>query len=315
MLARSPLLAPVFIAVAAGAWGVYWLPQRALENAGLTGGWATLVQYLVPLILLAPVAVWRIRRGRRSGAGLPVFGLLLGGGIVCYANSFLLTDVVRALLLFYLIAVWATLIEAVVLRRRVSGLRVVTLLLAFGGIWVAFSEAGGWPIPRNAGDWLALAGGIAVAAGTAVISSSRSPGVFAPLFSFFLYGTPVAVICCALLADVLGPPPDAPSVIALLPWVVLMSVAFLIPSNCALTWGATQVPPGVFGILILSEIVVGLVSAALLAAEPFGWHEGLGGMMVLAAGLLEVIWPLTRPGRTAGSCSTRATIEGGPETR
>ena len=300
MPARSPLLAPVLIAVAAGAWGVYWLPQRALESAGLTGGWATLTQYLVPLILLAPVAVWRFRRGRASGAGLPAFGLLLGGGIVCYANSFLLTDVVRALLLFYLTAVWATLIEVLVLRRRVSAIRLVTLLLAFTGIWVVFGETGGWPIPRNAGDWLALAGGIAVAGGTAVISSARSPGVFAPLFSFFLYGTPVAVICCVALASALGPPPAVADAIALLPWVVLMA-AFLIPTNCALTWGATQVPPGTFGILILSEIVVGLASAALWAGERFGWREGLGGTMMLAAGVLEVLWPLIRPGRTAST--------------
>ena len=300
MLARSPLLAPVLIAVAAGVWGVYWLPQRALEDAGMTGGWATLAQYLVPLALLTPVALWRARRGQRSGAGLPAFGLLLGGGIVCYANSFLLTDVVRALLLFYLTAAWATLIEALVFRQRVSVLRVVTLLLAFGGIWIVFSQAGGWPIPRNAGDWLALTGGIAVAAGTAVIFSTRSPGVFAPLYSFFLYGTPVAVICCVGLAGVLGPPPAAANVIALLPWVVLIA-AFLIPSNCALTWGATQVPPGMFGILILSEIVVGLMSAALWAGEPFGWREALGGTMMLAAGVLEVSWPFVRRKLAAGS--------------
>ena len=30
------------LAIAAGSWGVYWLPQRILEEGGLTGGWGEL---------------------------------------------------------------------------------------------------------------------------------------------------------------------------------------------------------------------------------------------------------------------------------
>ena len=190
MIARHPLFAPVLVVVAAGAWGVYWIPQRALESAGLTGGWSTLVQYVVPVILLAPIALWRVAHQRPSGFGHPAFGLLFGGGIVCYANSFLLTDVAHTLLLFYLTPVWGTVLEAVVLRRRITPLRVGTVLLALSGIWVVFSQAGGWPIPRNVGDWLALAGGLGVAAGVTIGARSPPPGVFAPLFAFSLYGTP-----------------------------------------------------------------------------------------------------------------------------
>lgn len=294
MIARHPLFAPVLVVVAAGAWGVYWIPQRALESAGLTGGWSTLVQYVVPVILLAPIALWRVAHQRPSGFGHPAFGLLFGGGIVCYANSFLLTDVAHTLLLFYLTPVWGTVLEAVVLRRRITPLRVGTVLLALSGIWVVFSQAGGWPIPRNVGDWLALAGGLGVAAGVTIGARSPPPGVFAPLFAFSLYGTPVAGLCCLLFADALGPPPTGATVLMLLPWVGLLAVVFLIPGNTALTWSSTKVAPGVFGILILSEIVVGLASAALWAGEPFGWREALGGTMVVIAGLLESAWPLIR---------------------
>ena len=31
------------LAIAAGSWGVYWLPQRILEDGGLTGGWGCLL--------------------------------------------------------------------------------------------------------------------------------------------------------------------------------------------------------------------------------------------------------------------------------
>ena len=30
------------LAFSAGAWGIYWLPQRILVEGGLTGGWGTI---------------------------------------------------------------------------------------------------------------------------------------------------------------------------------------------------------------------------------------------------------------------------------
>ena len=65
--------------------------------------------------------------------------LLTGGGIVCYANSFLLTDVIRALLLFYLTPVWATLIEVFVLRAPPGWRRAITLPMSLAGVWIVIA--------------------------------------------------------------------------------------------------------------------------------------------------------------------------------
>ena len=35
----------IALAISAGAWGIYWLPQRILEEGGLTGGWGTCLLY------------------------------------------------------------------------------------------------------------------------------------------------------------------------------------------------------------------------------------------------------------------------------
>jgi len=151
-------------------------------------------------------------------------------------------------------------------------------------------------LPRNAGDWLALAGGFMIACGTARLNIVRPSGMFPQLFAYFLYGSVVAAVSAALLAGHLGPTPSGPTFLALLPWLVLLTIVFLIPSNAVLLWGAVRVSPGMFGILILAEIVVGMVSAALWSGEGFGWHEALGGAMILGAGLVEFLvlarrWP------------------------
>jgi drug/metabolite transporter (DMT)-like permease len=43
------------------------------------------------------------------------------------------------------------------------------------------------------------------------------------------------------------------------------------------------------GILLQLEAVVGIGSAALLAGEPFGARQALGALLVISAGLVEVI--------------------------
>lgn len=280
--------------LAAGSWGLYWIPQRALEEAGMTGGWGTITQYLMCIVLLAPIAAWRWRKGKQTGLGLPLAGLLMGGGIVCYANSFLLTDVMRALMLFYLTPVWATIIEVGLLRQPPGWQRAVSLPMSLIGVWVVIGEGTGLPLPQNAGDWLAVLGGGMFAAGAARVQVSRIDGVFPVLFAFFIYGGMFAVAQSFFLADELGPVPASETWIALAPWFLLLCVGFFLPTNTMITWSPTQLGTGLFGILILSELIFGTVSAAIWANEPFGWREISGSTLILVAGTLEVV---LAPGR------------------
>ena len=47
----------VALALSAGAWGIYWLPQRILEEGGLTGGWGTIAQMLIGVLVLLPFSI------------------------------------------------------------------------------------------------------------------------------------------------------------------------------------------------------------------------------------------------------------------
>ena len=52
--------------IAAGLWGLFWIPQRALEAGGLTGGWATISQMVYP-----EVAVFKFPNYDRSNVISP----------------------------------------------------------------------------------------------------------------------------------------------------------------------------------------------------------------------------------------------------
>ena len=282
--------------LAAGSWGLYWMPQRALEEAGMSGGWGTIAQYLLCTLLLVPIALIRWYRGQQTGLDLPLAGLLMGGGIVCYANSFLLTDVIRALLLFYLTPVWATMIEIGVLRQPPGWRRAVTLPLSLAGVWIVIGGETGLPLPENAGDWLALLGGAMFAAGAARVQVARIDGIFPMLFAFFLFGGAFAVAQSLLLAPQLGPVPPVGVWVVLAPWFLLLCVGFFLPTNVLVTWAPTQLGAGLFSILILSELIFGAISAAIWADEPFGWREVVGSTLILLAGVIEVVLARGRSG-------------------
>jgi len=279
----------IAVFISAGAWGLYWIPQRLLLDLGMTGGWGTVGQYLISFIVLTPVAIWRLSKGKEIGLQHWLCGLLLGSGAIFYANSFLVTEVIRALVFFYLAPLWASLIEAVFLKRRLKWSRVVTVTLALAGVWVAVGLEVGIPLPIYLGDWFGLIAGILITAGAARTEIEQPEGIFPLLFMVIIFGLFATVAQYPLLADALGAMPSTQNVMSSLPLLLGISLFFVLPTTAIIFWSPSKIGTGVFGILILSELVVGVISAALLTDEPFGWPQIVGTALILAAGVLEVI--------------------------
>ena len=276
--------------IAAGMWGLFWIPQRALEAGGLTGGWATISQMVIPFAMLLPISLWRLYKGQSFGLEYPLIGRLFGGGIACYANSFLLTDVVRALILFYITPVWTTIFEIVFLRQIPRFYRYITLVLALSGVWIVFGQEGVLPLPQNSGDWIALLGGILIAASAVRMEIKKPEGIYPILFSFFFYGGLFTLIQSYFLSDYLGDAPSIESWVTMLPWLILIAILFHIPTNIVILGAPSRIGAGIFSIIILFEIVVGTFSAAVLTDELIGWREILGSSFIIFAGLTEIIF-------------------------
>ncbi|MBD1136762.1 DMT family transporter [Pelagibacterales bacterium SAG-MED49] len=277
------------LAISAGAWGIYWLPQRILEEGGLTGGWGTIAQMIIGVILLLPIAIWRKAKGKTTGFEIPLTGILIGGGFICYALSFLLTDVVRALILFYMTPIWTTMFEILFLKKRPGIERVLTLTLALGGLWVVFSKQTVIPLPENSGDWLALAGGAIFSAGLVRLELIKTDGVFPIIFSFFFYGAIFNIIAGFLLKEYLGPIPPIEAFISMALFLVIISVFYFIPTGIVIFWSPSKLGAGLCSILFLSEIVVGVITSSILTNEPFGWREITGSTLIVIGGILAVV--------------------------
>ena len=131
---KTETLAKIACAYSGMVWGLFWIPLRTLEAAGITGLWATLVFYLAPLIAMSPMLVWRWKPFRDGGLGCSSPAWCRPAGLVLYSVSVLYTEVVKAMLLFYLTPIWSTLLARVVLGEAITPVRWVAMALGIGGI-------------------------------------------------------------------------------------------------------------------------------------------------------------------------------------
>lgn len=284
----SSIWPAIIVATASGAWGLYWLPVRALHEAGVPLAWVPALLYATPCVLLALAGLlWE-----RSGFTLrsAITGFLAGAALAFYTDALLLTEVVRVLIFFYLTPVWSTILERVFLGVRVSWLRIAAMVIGFSGMGIAVDVVSQDFLSRiNTGDILALASGIAWAWATLRIYSGPKGSAIALSTAFLAFGALVAVLLALLgLGDGAEATVDRGRIVALLPWFLAFGLLVVVPSSFAMMWGANILSPGLVGILLMTEVTVGTVSAALWAGETIGLREVAGLTMVTFAGVLEV---------------------------
>ncbi|MGB7271230.1 MAG: DMT family transporter [Albidovulum sp.] len=274
-------------------WGLFWIPLRALTDAGLHDLWVTTVYFLVPACLVLPILLLRWRSIWRGGVNLQLTVIASGAALTLYSASIVFTDIVRALMLFYLMPIWSILLARVVLGEQITAIRIAAMGLALAGMLILFGLGVSFPVPHNAGDWMGLAGGIFWAITMVRIRIHESENASIDLtIGFFAWGLILSTGVALCLAP--GHIPSFAQAPAVLPLLVLFMVFLVIPATFASLWGPKFLNPGIVGLLFMTEIVVGAISAALLAGEPFGYREAVGVTMIAGASLLEPLASLRR---------------------
>jgi drug/metabolite transporter (DMT)-like permease len=288
---RQTALPSIGLLTAALISGLYWLPLRQLEQAGLAGLWAPLS---ISLLAGVPLALFLLRRLKRSWADwrdLIAIGLLMGGAYSFYAAAFTLTDVVRVVLLFYLAPVWGALLELFVLRRALTLHRCASLALGIGGLLVILGAGNSFTLSANAGDALALAAGVFWSIGLLVVFRRTELGTCDQIAAQAAGAVMVVAVVAAI--GLFGHPTPSPTTFAAaLPWLLFVAIALTVPMWCLSLWASRHLPPTRTTLLFMIEVCIGAGSAALFSGDPFGWREGAGTGLIISAALVEIAQPL-----------------------
>jgi drug/metabolite transporter (DMT)-like permease len=294
---ERPLRASAALVVNALVWGTSWWPFRKLHDAGLHPLWATaLIFTLASLAIVAtrPRALGQLVR-------TPALWLLVvaaGTTNAAFNWAVVIGDVVRVVLLFYLMPVWTVLLARIVLGERLSTAAALRIALALAGaaivLWPggvgAGAGTGGWPLPRSLADWLGLIGGFSFAFNNVMLRREAGRPEEGRALAMFLGGAIVATLLVTALAGQ-GDAPwlPAPALAWLIPTAAL-TVLFLI-GNLALQYGAARLPANRTAVVMLTEVVFASASAIAFGGGTLTGRLALGGGLIVASALLAALSP------------------------
>jgi len=280
-------------------WGVSWWPFRQLNALGLHSLWATGLSFALATAL---ITFWRPRAWRALATRPALVWLVLASGAtnVAFNWGVMIGEVVRVVLLFYLMPVWAALLARWLLGERITAAIMARMALALAGAAIVLYQPGmGWPVPASLADWLGLSGGVAFAAVNVLLRRNADSTDEARALALFVGGGVVALGLAALLAGagtIAAPPAPAPLWIA---GTVGLALA-LLAGNLALQYAAARLPASVTALVMLSEIVFAALTSVWLGGESLTARTLAGGTLIVVAAALAAMPRRRRLSRAAG---------------
>jgi drug/metabolite transporter (DMT)-like permease len=209
-------------------------------------------------------------------------------------------DVVRVVLLFYLMPTWSLLLAWWLLGERPTRGALMRLSLALVGVLLVLKTPDSpWPLPQDVSDVLALLAGLSFALTNIWLLRLQHTPDSSRMLAMFGGGALMALTCAVLatwtgvIPEVSGLPtfarPDDAFAIQTAttwaPYVLGLSAAFLV-SNFTLQYGAARLSAHTTAMVMMSEVVFASVSSVALGASALTWRVGLGGGMIVLAALL-----------------------------
>ena len=290
MLLSKPsgnLLAASALVINAFVWGVSWWPFRELQNYGLHPLWATAAVYT---LVCGGMLLFYFGALKGLLANPVLWWLALASGLTNVGFNWAVTvgDVVRVVLLFYLMPAWAVLIAWLLLGERPTKGSLLRLLLAMAGVLIVLKTPDSpWPVPQGGADWLALMGGLSFAITNALLRKFNHTPSGARMLAMFAGGALLASGVAVLgLSFQMLPAPSLP--LAGVAVFVGLSLVFVI-SNAALQYGAARLPLSTTSLVMLTEILFASVSAAVFDAADFSPRIFWGGSLIVLAALLAAL--------------------------
>ena len=293
------LLAVGALMVNAFVWGVSWWPLRQLQSAGLHPLWSTVIMYCFALVV---VLAFKPQAWRGLVRHPQLWLLLLASGLtnVGFNWAVSISDVVRVLILFYLMPAWAVLLAWLLLHEKPTRHAMLRLLLAFVGVMVVLLPASLFsnavlqsPAPGlqasnlhfSFADALALMGGFCFALTNVLLKRLANTPSEARMFAMFSGGA-----LLALMAGTAGMSQGwvtaLPSISSNWAWLAAaLSLAFLV-GNTALQYGASRLRSSTTSVVMLTEVIFGSLSAVALDAAILDVRTLVGGGLIGLAAVL-----------------------------
>ena len=270
-------------------WGTWWFPLRLLNESANNNAIPLTLSFLIAGLFLLCFSLKNVHLLSKRNIALTLVAATMGAAAMCLYNEGLLRgNVARILIFFYLTAVWSTIIEIVFLKVPLTISRALSITAGFIGLFIITGLDKGNFLPNSLADIFGILSGLLWSICASLIRVNKELDVNFGTSIFILMGG-VFVLLATLLPDgqiISG----FNSQILFQTYLIILAFAFiwLLPGYWLITYGQDQVDPGRAGILLMFEVVIGIISAYLIANELISIRELLGALFILSAPLVEL---------------------------
>ena len=272
-------------------WGLAWWPFKTMHAHGLVAPLATALIYSGLLLLSL---IW-LRSNWAEFLRTPVLWMLaLAAGLtnVSFNTASSAGDVVRVILLFYLMPAWTVLLAWRFLGERPTLHSLLRLGLAFGGmVLVIVPQGATWSSMTNSvgvPEYAAVFGGLCFAATNVILRRSNHTAGFSRVLAMCIGCTTLGLLVGTLgywSGQWGGIPAPHPLWIAC---AVGMGILVAL-GNWSLQFGASRMPTSTTSLIMLSEVPFAAISAWLLGATELTPRMLIGGALIITGALLAVL--------------------------
>jgi len=278
-----PDLPTAVLLLASVGWGLSWLPLKLFGDRGVSGVPLVLVAYAAGAVVMGLyLATRRPPLARGEGRFLLAIAVLGGYANLAFVTALVYGEVVRVMVLFYLLPVWGVAGGWALLGEPIDRQRWIALVLAVtGGALVL----GGPEVVRGGLSWpdlLALTCGMAFALNNIVFRARQGIPVASKVGAMFAGCAAIAALL--ILAGIQGWPQTGPATWAT---VGAFGVGWILLATLGTQYGVTHMEAGRASILIILELITAVVSATLIGGETMTPGEWAGALLILAAAVIE----------------------------
>ena len=268
-------------------WGLNWLPLKALNARGLEGIPLLFVSHL----WLSGIFLW-LAKSQFSFAKKHLKALLAiacfgGGAIFSFTYALVYGDVIRVMVLFYLLPVWGVIGGVLFLNEASSWGRWFGVLLAVVGAFLILGGSKIFDRPPSAIDALALVSGLFFAVNNLFFRGVESVPLSIKILFMVLGCTVFSALL--ILLGVQKIPQFLP--VTTWGWAWVYAGSWLFFANLGSLWAVSKMEAGRSSIILIVELIAAVISALIIAGERLAFWEWVGCAAIACATLMEALRP------------------------
>jgi len=272
-------------------WGTTWIWLKAIEGLGIGPLLISVLAYGAQFLLVLPWVLPQLIKRLRQPGHTPLawrwllpLALLSGISGVGFTIAMVYGDVVRAMLLFFLIPAWGVIFGRIFLGEALTAVRLIAVIFALVGAAAILAPDLRWEnhLGFSLADGSALIAGLALAGANVLFRYLQAEPMLLKL-SIMQMGA----VLFGLGALVFFPEPIATLSLNGLIQSLLYGATLLLGAMLATQYAVERLPSGRSAVLMTLELVVASLTAIWIGHEQPGLWVWIGGGLILAAALLE----------------------------